>query len=381
LASGDGPAPYRDNETYRAGRLTFSWDKSAYAEATFAKADTYYVAVSGSNNKSYNPVTGSGDVAGSTGKYTLTVTPLIQNKPPRAGSNRIEGGLMLANPGAHVPEIGVFLERIETGGLGDGTILGGRTTWVLIHGRNDNSGSFASLASTIDRFNANDQVLVLDWRAGAGDNHIFDGQGLGLDGVTWGPLVGQWAAAALLKLGVQPKQVNVVGHSWGTYVGFELAKALKGVNRFVALDPARTATQYDVESVRFDQYASRSWAFYGNGLYGSPILAATATEEFFLKYADGAPSHMTAHWAPVRLFERLIQDQLPGGTSWGPKEVPFGLDDLLRDRHGPWNDNTYQYAAGVPFKEFEVRFTVTLSSTGSQTKIKSIADIEYSPLT
>ncbi len=41
---------------------------------TFTTAGNYYIAVSGSANKSYNAVTGNGDVAGSTGGYTFTVT-------------------------------------------------------------------------------------------------------------------------------------------------------------------------------------------------------------------------------------------------------------------------------------------------------------------
>lgn len=43
----------------------------AYLEYTFAKAGTYYVAVSGQANSGYNPVTGRGDRSASTGPYTL----------------------------------------------------------------------------------------------------------------------------------------------------------------------------------------------------------------------------------------------------------------------------------------------------------------------
>ena len=48
----------------------------SYLEYTFASAGTYYLGVSGFRNASYNPLTGVGDAAGSTGAYTLTLNNL-----------------------------------------------------------------------------------------------------------------------------------------------------------------------------------------------------------------------------------------------------------------------------------------------------------------
>jgi len=48
----------------------------AYFEYTFATSGTYYVAVSGSGNTAYDPLTGAGDAAGSVGGYSLTLTDL-----------------------------------------------------------------------------------------------------------------------------------------------------------------------------------------------------------------------------------------------------------------------------------------------------------------
>jgi uncharacterized delta-60 repeat protein len=47
---------------------------SSYISYTFATAGDYYIGVSGAPNKSYSAVTGNGDVAGSTGGYSLTVS-------------------------------------------------------------------------------------------------------------------------------------------------------------------------------------------------------------------------------------------------------------------------------------------------------------------
>ncbi len=46
---------------------------SPYIEYTFATAGTYYVGISGKGNQNYNLTTGSGDTAGSTGAFTLTM--------------------------------------------------------------------------------------------------------------------------------------------------------------------------------------------------------------------------------------------------------------------------------------------------------------------
>src|SRR5688500_226226 len=47
--------------------------RSPYLAHTFPTAGTYYIGVSGRGNRTYNAVTGSGDRAGSTGTYRITV--------------------------------------------------------------------------------------------------------------------------------------------------------------------------------------------------------------------------------------------------------------------------------------------------------------------
>jgi subtilisin-like proprotein convertase family protein len=47
---------------------------ASYVEFTFPAAGTYFVAVSGSPNRAYSATSGGGDVYGSTGGYTLTLT-------------------------------------------------------------------------------------------------------------------------------------------------------------------------------------------------------------------------------------------------------------------------------------------------------------------
>ncbi|NBV44855.1 MAG: hypothetical protein EBR86_04265 [Planctomycetia bacterium] len=53
----------------------------AFLQFSFVGAGTYYVGVSGSPNTSYNAVNGTGDMAGSTGGYTLLITSLTAADP------------------------------------------------------------------------------------------------------------------------------------------------------------------------------------------------------------------------------------------------------------------------------------------------------------
>src|SRR5207249_11909802 len=63
------------NDDAAAPGESFSYE--SYAEFTFRSAGTYFVAVSGYGNSSFNPTTGEGDTNGSTGGYSLTLTPMV----------------------------------------------------------------------------------------------------------------------------------------------------------------------------------------------------------------------------------------------------------------------------------------------------------------
>ncbi len=62
----------------------------SYLQFTFATAGNYSLGVSGFRNSEYNAVSGAGDVAGSTGQYTLEVSPGTVDPPPPPGTgNRV----------------------------------------------------------------------------------------------------------------------------------------------------------------------------------------------------------------------------------------------------------------------------------------------------
>ena len=114
----------------------------------------------------------------------------------------------------------------------------------------------------------------------------------------------------------------------------------------MALDPALAGTGgYPFTEVDFDSVSDIAWAFYGNGLYGSAALAATADEAFAIAPYAGLPSALTDAWlakhrAPVGLFTQIVEQNLSGHTSAAWASL-FSPSRLLRNIHGPWCYNAY----------------------------------------
>jgi pimeloyl-ACP methyl ester carboxylesterase len=228
--------------------------------------------------------------------------------------NYIQERIAVDLPGDnHRADINVFLQRITGDAEGNPLldanqpILKGVQTWVVIHGRADSLATFRPLAAAIDRYKSGDQVLVLDWSEGAADNHWESGW---LDGAAWIPHVAEWAVRQLSSIGVTSDKLFLVGHSWGSFVAYEMAKQMPGTQeRLVALDPAASAVEYPHESVDFGAVTQMSWAFYGGGTFGSAHRAGTADEAFRLDYDGwyGEIDMFDSHSAPRHVFESLVR--------------------------------------------------------------------------
>src|SRR5215203_2562800 len=94
-----------------------------------------------------------------------------------------------------------------------------RTTWIIIHGWNSDPARFAEMVSAIHAQRPTDQILTLDWHTAAdtGEFNPFDAE-------KRVPLVATWAATALTNAGFTGANLNVIGHSFGSYVGGEIAE-------------------------------------------------------------------------------------------------------------------------------------------------------------
>ncbi len=218
----------------------------------------------------------------------------------------------------------------------DGTEIDpSRPTWIIIHGWNSDPARFAEMVDAIHAQRPDDQILTLDWHTAAdtGELNPFDAE-------KRVPLVATWAATALTNAGFAGANLNVIGHSFGSYVGGEIAELIPGgVNTIIALDPAIDVSgNYNPEGpggVQFAQYSQYSWAFHDSdpanlanldGL-GSPNTPITADEAF-----DVANS---SHTEIPDLFTYFLNH---------PNDVVgqyFTLDRLLDHQAGPWQQNQY----------------------------------------
>ena len=257
-------------------------------------------------------------------------------------------GVVTISAGGPVETTRVYLRRFDRPSE---PIDASVRTWVVVHGRNSSSDeeNIELLASAVTEsrsfVGSADQVLVLDWREGAGEGLV-----LGFQGQRWISRVGMWAAEALANYGFAGSNLNLIGHSWGSYVADELGERMpfvlpagsgsRGVHSIVALDPAARSGEYNVGARHFSEHSVCSWAFHSATIAGSETAATTAVEAFVVNFGLLA-GPVDAHTLISTLFANMIVE-----TS-GDAGRYFQLDRLLRCQPGPWRTNQYDSLGGL----------------------------------
>jgi pimeloyl-ACP methyl ester carboxylesterase len=213
--------------------------------------------------------------------------------------------------------------RIPDGGLRQR--IENTETWVVIHGhRSAPDGFIGELASTIEQKH---QVLVLDWSEPA--DNPFSRPDLS---ARWIRAVAEFTAQTLSDIwGLTTSNINLIGHSLGSYVASEIGSIFAGsqrqnpqVNQIIALDPARWVTDrgFDIDGSKsgfqaasdFQAVSTFSRAFWGEGVplfggegLGSARYAHSADESFRIEFA-ASDDAIANHNNIVRLFTNLIRD-------------------------------------------------------------------------
>lgn len=233
----------------------------------------------------------------------------------------------------------------------------GSDLWVLSHGKIDSEKSFRSMNKAVAERVGDSKVVTLDWASGATGSFLDLSNGRYF--VNLGKNLGR-----LLKKSLPPAQVSWVGHSWGTYVGCETARALGRVNRFTALDPAATASGgYDVGRINFGRFSNIATGVKGgsslNGFFGSAALANTCDFSIRL-YSENAPISSLESWGfyhslprawfirtmvntsnPYWTFFRgiLLRNELRPAMPWGKysKIEGFNIEDQGQTRNRSGN--------------------------------------------
>jgi surface antigen/pimeloyl-ACP methyl ester carboxylesterase len=215
---------------------------------------------------------------------------------------------------------------IEAGSENNG-IRSDKNTIVVIHGNNPDDQSLIqddiiqTLAKTAAKTYINYQILALDWKKSAYDTRDKDELlETGTPFMAAGAIapVATWAKQTLESLGLVSNQINLFGHSLGSYVSAEIGRLFNKVNSVVALDPAFPATLYDINGneaskqpvTNFRDIANSSTAFVASdnwgGLYGDNDQAATANDSFIVSFNGGNNSDLDYHGGVVQVFTNLL---------------------------------------------------------------------------
>src|ERR1043165_4543288 len=217
-------------------------------------------------------------------------------------------------------------------------------TWIVIHGFLDSSEGVQQIAGAIKAKRPNDQVLLLDWSAGA--NQLFSAE-------QWIVPVGQWAAGRLTayRFVNSSAKLNLVGHSWGSYVADELASRMSGgVNVIVGLDPGANDPingAFNPGHINFGAHSQFSIAFHSSDKWGNENTPTTSDEAFSVGFFQrvGDVAEDDRHSWIKDLFTSMVRGD--GGVS-----RLFTLDRLLEHTPGPWQPNKYQaneaYGSSLP---------------------------------
>jgi pimeloyl-ACP methyl ester carboxylesterase len=231
-----------------------------------------------------------------------------------------------------------------------------KPSWLIIHGWNSDPAHFSDLANAIHGQRASDQILTLDWsEAAQGPDPSIIEQRI--------PLVANWASMALVNYGFSGSNLDLIGHSFGSYVAGELAEQVAGgVNTIVALDPALDVPGgYNPDGpggVNFAQHSKFSWAFHDSDPFsladsdsglGSPTTPVTAHEAFDVVNSS--------HTEIPALFTYMVNH--PND----PVGQYFTLQRLLDHAAGPWIPNEFD-ANGVASTSGGYETVITANSSG-----------------
>ena len=211
--------------------------------------------------------------------------------------------------------------------IGGGAIDPSKETWVVIHGWQGDGASMETIAERAQIQRPGAQILILDWAVPAASPNPAVAE----DNVT---AVGAWAAQALTDAGFPAGAISIIGHSYGCYVGAELAKAYGGgADVIVAIDPGADApgSVYDPPSaVNFAAISKFSVAFYADDFYGNAPIVQTADEAIAVRDSD----HNNVVTAVINLWNPVDGD---GGGA----DALFQLSRLIAHQRAGWLLNQF----------------------------------------
>jgi hypothetical protein len=182
-----------------------------------------------------------------------------------------------------------------------------KPVWVVVHGMDDDENGMERVAKVLNEYPGM-QVVTVDWKKAA-EAILKSG-----NDAPWTTAVGNWGASQLIGLGFDPANINAIGHSHGTYVGYAMAQKVMSekngsqMNAFVALDPAGNVplvSGFTVGDMNFANVSRNSIAIEGSLGAGNNALAGTADLAFQVDSAN-TYTPFSEHSLPVETFISLM---------------------------------------------------------------------------
>lgn len=234
---------------------------------------------------------------------------------------------------ALIPRRGYFRSRIPT--------------WLVIHGKMCSAETpyIARLAARLDGVARGDQVLLVDWESAAAGT-AWGGAVTAytdLSNTRWVRPAAQVLKPMLEKIRATRSRLNLIGHSWGTYMAYEIGRVFGGgnaVNRLVALDPAQAGSGYTTGSIHFGRNSSVAWALHSDYILGNATLAATADQAISVGRLSGGTlvkPFYTGHVNIVDVYSQMLRNNWPGTT---PDRISR-IYSPRRMNSAPWQRNRY----------------------------------------
>ena len=220
----------------------------------------------------------------------------------------------------------VTIENLTGGGIDPN-----KPTWLVIHGLNEQPSDLYKVGNAIAQARPGEQVLFLNWF----NVTRIGGTGAGATANDWIPVVAEWGAVALRdwRFSNFASNLNLVGHSWGSYVAADIGQQLGHVNTIIAIDPGinGSGNLYNPDvpgTINFSANSGFSWAFHSPQpsiffgiVAGSVITPPTASEAYVMPGVD--------HSSIVD----AVADLIAGHNDVSQR---FTLDRLLRHQYYPY---------------------------------------------
>ncbi|MGK7879850.1 MAG: FG-GAP-like repeat-containing protein [Crocosphaera sp.] len=220
----------------------------------------------------------------------------------------------------------VTFEKFQQG-TGIENYIENKETWIIIHGLEGEAGDFKDLARAIEGYDGDwdggsYQVLTVDWEAARwGIYDLYKAAG-------WIDTISEYIKLTIQSWGISPLNINLVGHSLGAYVAYEVSERLGGINKLVALNPASTTLGgYNHSQVDFNRHSTWSWSFWHNDITDNSEISRTANESFKLDLAFANPDE--GHGGAKILWTNMLKNKNGGVSQY------FGIDDI-HGNNKPW---------------------------------------------